>query len=347
MVVTQNIYSGDSRHVLVHAGTILDLTAIQRIRRHNNGEIVLVSPEIRKTLIERDIVKSAPSWSHLERQVGYPAAKDEIIEFIELMAITGEAKMELVRNTARNICDKLADVNFDDILNMVNKLNTIGDYLFDHSIEVAFLNGIIGKWLELPESQVDALVLVGLLHDCGKTRVPASVLNAPRNISILEFEAIKMHATYSYEMCQDQNLPVEVQIGVLNHHEKYNGTGYPDNLSGEDIPLTGRITAVSDMYSAIGSHRIHKRARSPFCALANIHKSSGVELDPKVSKIFIDNMSRALVGKPFSMSNGDIALIDRIDYDDLEFPYVILDDDLVKTSKGLYCEGLYLRGLSG
>jgi HD-GYP domain-containing protein (c-di-GMP phosphodiesterase class II) len=194
----------------------------------------------------------------------------------------------------------------------------------------------------LPKEVIDTLVLVGLVHDCGKATVPPEILHAPRKLTPSEFEVIKMHSVFSYDILSD--FPDVVRYGARGHHEKLNGMGYPDALVQNTIPLAAKITAVSDIYDAMVSQRVYKEPRNPFHIVSWIKKLRETELEPKIVDIFTENLPKELVGKPTTLSNGKTAVIHALDPEDLEYPFVKVDGNVLKTSEDLFCIQMSLEG---
>jgi HD-GYP domain-containing protein (c-di-GMP phosphodiesterase class II) len=203
----------------------------------------------------------------------------------------------------------------------------------------------LGKWLGLPKDTVDMLVLAGLVHDCGKASVPPDILNAPRKLTPTEFEVIKMHSVFGYEMLSE--FPDEIRYAARGHHEKFNGTGYPDALSGDKISLAARITAVSDIYDAMVSQRSYKESRNPFHIVSWIKKLRGTELEPTITDAFTENLPKELVNKPTLLSNGKVGIVHELDCDDLEYPFIRIDGNVFKSDQNVFCTKMYLEDEKG
>ena len=143
------------------------------------------------------------------------------------------------------------------------------------------------------EIQVRALEAAALLHDVGKLAIPEHILNKPGRLTAAEFERMKMHAEIGAEILSEIEFPYPVVPIVRHHHENWDGSGYPDQICGEAIPLGARILAVVDCYDALTSDRPYRRALSPRDAFALIEERSGTMYDPAVVAAFRD-VSRAI-----------------------------------------------------
>lgn len=142
----------------------------------------------------------------------------------------------------------------------------------------------------------EKLRMASPMHDIGKLAIPDSILNKPGKLTQEEFETMKMHASLGYEMLKNSKRDI-IKIGAiiaLQHHEKYNGTGYPAGLKGEDIHLYGRISAISDVFDALGSKRVYKEAWELDRIIALFKEERGQHFDPILVDLFLNNLDEFL-----------------------------------------------------
>lgn len=151
-----------------------------------------------------------------------------------------------------------------------------------HQGRVGLLAKEIALTMGMTVSQADNLRLIGLIHDIGKIGVPAELLTKPSKITPLEYELIKTHVQIGYDILKNVNFMVPVAEVVLQHHERLDGSGYPNHLSGSQILLEARIIAVADVVEAMSSHRPYREALGIDVALAEIEAGRGVKYDPSV-----------------------------------------------------------------
>jgi PAS domain S-box-containing protein/putative nucleotidyltransferase with HDIG domain len=155
-------------------------------------------------------------------------------------------------------------------------------YTAGHQYDVAQLSIAIGRELGLDADRLEGLRLGAMIHDIGKICVPAEILNRPGRLSKAEFEIIKSHSEVGYDIIKDVQFPWPVAQMVLQHHERLDGSGYPNGLHGEEIILEARILSVADVVEAITSHRPYRPAVGLDKALLEIEKNRGVLYDPTV-----------------------------------------------------------------
>ena len=155
-------------------------------------------------------------------------------------------------------------------------------YTAGHQRRVADLATAIAKQLGLPDEQVHGIHLAGVVHDLGKINIPAEILSKPGKITDLEFSLIKIHPQAGYDILKDINFPWLIAQMVLQHHERLDGSGYPQGLKGDAILLEARILAVADVVEAMSSHRPYRPGLGIEVALAEITKQRGIYFDPSV-----------------------------------------------------------------
>ena len=155
-------------------------------------------------------------------------------------------------------------------------------YTAGHQRRVAQLSCAIAKEMGLPEKQIEGIHASGLLHDIGKIYIPTDILNRPGRLSNIEMDLIRTHSKVGYDILKTVNFPWPVAQIVLQHHERQDGSGYPQGLSGEEILIEAKILAVTDVVEAMSSHRPYRPALGIDMALGEISRNSGILYDPKV-----------------------------------------------------------------
>ena len=154
----------------------------------------------------------------------------------------------------------------------------------EHSSRVAAIAHAIGKKMRLHDADMELLDEASRLHDIGKIRVNANILNKPGKLTEEEFSEIKKHTMYGYSIVSQQDSAVANV--VLTHHERYDGNGYPNGISGTDIPLSARIIAVADSLDAMASDRCYRKALPWNVCTKEIYKNAGKMYDPDVVHAF-------------------------------------------------------------
>lgn len=215
---------------------------------------------------------------------------------------------------------------------VLNKIKKIvinkEDYTFRHSINVAIVAGLMGKWLGLAEGIIQQLVLAGILHDIGKTQVPLSILNKPGELSLTEMNDMKKHSVLGYQLLQEyKEVPQMVKLWILQHHERLDGSGYPDARAGGQISYHAQMIAVADIYDAMTSNRVYRNATTPFRVIEELCAEMFGKLDPYVCTTFLNKLYESLIGNSVRLNNGTEGTIIHIDC-------IRGTKPLIKTSQG-------------
>lgn len=160
-------------------------------------------------------------------------------------------------------------------------------YTCGHSQRVALFSKEITRQARLPDAFAERVYMAGLLHDVGKIGVPEEVLRKPGKLTDDEFNLMKKHVEIGAKILRDVKQVEDLIPGVLHHHERYDGRGYPYNLAGQSIPLMGRILCVADCFDAMTSNRTYRRALPLEVALMEIRRCSGTQFDPALADAFL------------------------------------------------------------
>jgi putative nucleotidyltransferase with HDIG domain len=160
-------------------------------------------------------------------------------------------------------------------------------YTCGHSERVALLSRLLAKEAGFPDALVDRVYMAGLLHDVGKIGVPEAVLQKAGRLDPEEFEQIKKHPEIGARILRDIKQVEDIIPGVLYHHERYDGKGYPSGKAGEDIPLFGRIICLADCFDAMTSSRTYRKALPLEVALTEIRRCAGTQFDPTLTDVFL------------------------------------------------------------
>ncbi len=176
--------------------------------------------------------------------------------------------------------DQLRKALVDTIQAIASIVESRDPYTAGHQRRVADLAAAIAAEMGLSVELIEGLRMAGVIHDIGKVSVPSDILNMPRKLTDIEFSLIKTHAKSGYEMVKDIEFPWPIARMILEHHERINGSGYPNGLTGDRLLLESRILAVADVVEAMATHRPYRAALSLDVAMDEITKNRGVIYDP-------------------------------------------------------------------
>ncbi len=197
-----------------------------------------------------------------------------------------------------------------DALLSLSKLRAYDEYTYTHSINVAVFTLAFSRHLGFPEKTLLPLGLSALFHDMGKARIPDAILNKPGKLTPEEFEVIKMHPAKGVQLLQGQpSISNDILRGVGEHHEKFNGLGYPDGLKGKKISLFASLISLSDVYDALTSKRVYKSGVQPNTAMRTIFSMRGEDFFPGHVERFVKFLGIYPIGSLVQLENGFYALV--------------------------------------
>ncbi len=190
------------------------------------------------------------------------------------------------------------------------KLRVYDEYTYTHSINVTVMATAFGQFLGLPEAELRPLGLAALFHDVGKANIPIEVLNKPGRLDAREFTVMKRHPLESYSILKDKGaLKSQVLLAIVEHHEKYDGSGYPRGLRGEDISMFARIISLADVYDALTSDRVYRKGIPPSNALGIMYGMREKDFHPTMVERFIKCLGVYPVGSFVRLSDSRHGLV--------------------------------------
>ena len=230
----------------------------------------------------------------------------------------------------KSLVDRLATLYLSrntiiELFDMINQLHSINDSIYAHCVNVALISRMLGRWLHLEQDELDLLTCCGLLHDIGKIAVPDDILNKPGKLSDEEFATIKSHTTLGYEMLQHQTLDSRIKDCVLLHHERYDGSGYPNGLSENDIPDFAAIVGIADVYDAMTAARSYRKPLCAFEVIDKFERDGYQKYHTKYIHTFLNQIATTYQSNRIMLSDGRSAKIVMLNQSKLSKPIIQFD----------------------
>lgn len=228
--------------------------------------------------------------------------------FIDSSKGVQQSDIDTIDGTTQSLIDGLSS-NKDILINIAD-IKMYDDYTFHHSLSVAIMAIAIGMELGFNNTMLKELGLAGLLHDIGKVAVPIEIITKPGRLTKEEFDIVKMHPVHAANHFKERHLVNEnIFNGIVGHHEKLDGSGYPNNLKGDQIHPYARILAVADVYDALTSNRPYRVPNPPNEAIEFVMGGMGSHFDEKVIKAFLRKVAPYPAGAKVQLSNGETAYV--------------------------------------
>ena len=281
------IYIGENQELTADAIAYLKSIDIDQIKIYVN-----TWDDVWK--ISKETIEEYKKCTEVAKRLLRKVAQDNVVDFATFKEIKTE------------ISEKFSD-NYK-IIGCINLFKEADSYTYTHSINVALLSVLIGKWMKYGQNMIDSLMIAGLLHDIGKMKIDPKILNKPDKLTDEEFEEVKKHPMYSYELLQDnKELSLDIKIGILMHHERMDGSGYPYGVFNENINDIAKILAVADAYDAMISERPYQKKRSPFEVMQLMQEGVFGKLDTKILLTFLSNIATYYIGTYVILNTGEVA----------------------------------------
>jgi len=247
-----------------------------------------------------------------------------------LNSIQEDSKLDLteIRTMSKEILDNVND--YGSILKTIANSRTIDEYLARHCVNVALFSSMLGNWLNLSKKDLTLLTYAAFLHDIGKMKVNQKVLNKPSKLTKLEFEEIKKHSVYSYDIVR--NIPYldeSVSLGVLMHHERIDGSGYPLGLKENRINTFAKIIGLTDMFDAMTSDKVYSKKQNPLTVLEIMQHDCMATFDYYFLTTFITQMLNYYTGEVVKLNDGSIGKIIKLDINNISRPLISIDSNFI------------------
>jgi len=284
-----------------------------------------------RILLGEDVVLT-PKYIERLKEIGITEVfiEDEYSEGIEIKDVISHKTREEARVFVRNLFDNIKfnkKIDAGEVKRVVNNLidellynkdilinlsdiKMADDYTFNHSVNVCIYSLVIGINLGYDQIKLRDLGVGTLLHDIGKTKIPAELLKKPARLTEEEYELVKKHTVYGYEILKNVDCISSVSAYIaLCHHERFDGRGYPLGISGQDIHRFARISSVADVYDALTSDRVYKEKIKPEQAVEYLVSMSNYQFDCEIVKVFLDCIAIYPIGTGVILNTGEKGIV--------------------------------------
>lgn len=345
MVVSEDVYTKDL-HLIIAKDTTLTDRIITRLNFYSITDFSIYSDD---NLIETETeyfentfyseIKKSEAFSRFNKayQNSVNRLKDSIDD---LMENQNEVDTDILLSEVRNI---LYQCNTSiELFNMLHCMREYDDTTYIHSLNVSLICNIIGKWLNFTPEDLEIITLCGLLHDIGKLLIPNNIITKPGKLTEEEYSLIKTHTVRGFRVLKDKNIDERIKNVALMHHERCDGSGYPNGLVSHEIDSFAKLVSIADVYDAMTCARVYRGPLCPFEVISLFETEGYLKYDTKYILTFLEGIVQTYINNSVRLNNkmeGEIVLINKFE---LSKPVIMCGDQFIDLSKhrDLYIEAL-------
>ena len=324
MEIAQEV-TDNKGNVIMRANTNLDKHLIQKLQMSNIACVYIKEPEDYFTTYFEKIRFSKTFKQFYEQYNQYFTKFKTICQAFlkDQRNMNNDRLLEIVDEiTQPFVKSKIT------ILDMLSVLETSDkDFVYAHAMNVALICNYTGKWFKLDDEEVSVLTLCGFYYDIGKTKIPIEILTKKGRLTPEEFELTKNHTIYGYQLLSDCDIDERIKLAALMHHERIDGSGYPQHLKDDRINKFAKIIAILDSYEAMTSYRTYRAPLCPFTVIEIFERDGYGKYDTACYLTFLERMVEEYIGKQVQLSDGTICSVVLINKQKFSKPMVKTEDN--------------------
>lgn len=344
MIVARNVYDFH-RQLIISKNTVLTDKLITKLDLHGIWAIYVeeapkpipkpepkpeMTPEPPKQLSYLERIKQSEDFQQFEQEyrLGLDHFRDAMNSVVEknIQLDVGT----LLKNSLSMIMNRQGQFG---ILDMLSNMRDFDDSTYTHCMNVALICNVLATWLGFNEEDVEIATACGLFHDIGKLLVPHDIISKPGKLSDEEYAQIQKHPVSGYQLLLNQDVNDHVRTAALMHHERYDGTGYPHRLRGDEIDKFARIVAIADVYEAMTAARVYRGPLCPFKVIEIFESEGFQKYDVQYLLTFLENVVNTYIQNRCLLSDGRKGEIIYINKEKLSRPMVQCGSEYVNLAE--------------
>ena len=345
MVVSEDVYTKDLNLVIAKDTTLTD-KIITRLEFYSVTDFSVYSDEV--TIEQETEYMENTFYSKIKKSEAFKRfrtayqntvnqLKDSINDFaVKQKEIDSE---QLLSDVSKILYQSNTNI---EVFNMLHCMREFDDATYVHSLNVSLICNIMGRWLGFMPEDLEVITLSGLLHDLGKLLVPGNIISKPDKLTDREFSLIKTHTTRGYNVLKNKNVDERVRGVALMHHERCDGSGYPNGLLSHEIVPYAKLVAIADVYDAMTCARVYRGPLCPFEVITLFENEGYLKYDTKYLLTFMEGIVETYIHNSVRLNNdmeGEIVLINKTE---LSRPVIMVGDQFIDLTRhrDLYIESL-------
>jgi putative nucleotidyltransferase with HDIG domain len=332
MTVAMDVFTSNNQ-LIIPKGTMLDERMITRLRFYNIYGLLIYKAEGEENIKEEsyiDMLRSTVEFKKFNRTYVDTVTNVENNFNSVLSGTNGFNVDELLEDTDRILKEGR---NGAHILEMLHGIRNYDDMTYVHSLNVSLICNIFAGWLKFSPEDTRALTLAGLLHDIGKMLIPKEIISKDGKLTDEEYKIIKTHSIKGYQALKDHPVDIRVKYAALMHHERCDGSGYPNGFVAEQVDDFAKIIAIADVYDAMTSNRRYRNAICPFDVVENFERDGFLKYDPGFLMTFMERIVQSYLHNIIRLNDGregEVVMINKLS---LSRPVIRIGSGFVDLSK--------------
>ncbi len=315
MKVASDVYTSNNQ-LIIPKNTVLDERMISRLRFYNIYGLLIFRNKQEIELVEEvsyiEMLRSTPEFKKFNRTY-VETIRNVEDNFNDVL--NGQAEFDtdnLLAETDRILHEGR---NGAHILEMLHGIRNYDDLTYVHSLNVSLICNVFGGWMKYSAEDIRMLTLAGLLHDIGKMLIPKEIITKAGKLTPEEFKIVKTHSIKGYQVLKDQPIDIRLKYAALMHHERCDGSGYPNGFVAEQIDDFAKIIAIADVYDAMTSSRRYRNAICPFDVVEEFEKDGFLKYDPGFLMTFLERIVQSYLHNVVRLSDGregEVIMINKL-----------------------------------
>ena len=298
--LVSDTFNNHGLHVL-NQGAVLNMSDISKLLQHGIDYVDII-PYVEDPKVTE--------FKNKALELARPTLTNAVDGFESLFheaITTGKINETMVDDIVEPMVEQLT--TYKDVVSLLISVEEQDDYTYHHSMQVGMLSYYMASWLGYSKEEALLASKAGYLHDIGKCMISRDILNKPGKLTAEEFNEMKKHTLYGYEIIKDSIQDEVAALVALQHHERDDGSGYPYQLKEHEVHPFSQITAVADVFSAMTTNRVYQSRQELLVVLREIYSLSFGKLNGKPTQVFIQHMLPNFIGKKVSLSSGETGII--------------------------------------
>ncbi len=308
MTLAEDVYKGTQ--LLIPKGTVIDNEVLNILRYSSIVSVAVYGMDMNR---KKEPAVEMPAQTHSEKirkSESFKVFEEQFHESTEEFTYTltdiatknNEVDIDSLFESANEIM--AGETNTYHLMDILSNIRYFDDSTYAHSLNVAMLANILGRWLHMNDHDLKLLTVAGMLHDIGKVLIPPEIIKKPGALTPEEYEIIKTHPMKGYQLLKQKNVDENICRAALLHHEKCDGSGYPIGLKREKINEIAKLVTIVDVYEAMTANRCYRAGLCPFDVIKMFEEEGYAKYEPKYLVPFLHGISDTYLHNTVLLSDG-------------------------------------------